>query len=48
MKTNKQFVNSLEDFIRQSGAPTKLIIDHAKVEISNKVLNILCALVIGD
>ena len=48
IKTDRQFVNTLEDNIRQRGAPNKLISDRAQVEISNKVLNILRALVIGD
>ena len=37
----KQFVNTLEDNIRFRGAMTKLISDYAKVEISNKVKDIL-------
>ena len=40
MKTEKQFVNTLQDVIRTRGAPTKLISDHAQVEISNKVHDI--------
>jgi hypothetical protein len=36
MKTDKQFINTLEDNIRHRGAPTKLISDSAKVEISQK------------
>jgi hypothetical protein len=48
IKSNKQFVNTLEDNIRQRGVPNKLISDRAQVEISNKVLGILRALVIGD
>jgi len=48
IKTDKQFVNTLEDNIRQRGAPTKLISDRAQVEISNRVLGILRALIIGD
>jgi len=48
MKANKQFVNTLEDVNWQWGSPTKLISDHAQVEISNRVLEILCALVVGD
>jgi len=48
MKTDKQFVNTLEDNIRQWGAPTKLISDSAQVEISNKVQDILRALCIGN
>ena len=45
---DKQFVTTLEDVIPQFGAPTKLISDREQVEISNKVLAILHALVIGD
>jgi len=36
IKSDWQFVNTLEDNIRQRGAPTKLISDHAQVEISEK------------
>ena len=35
LKSQKQFVNTLEDNIRFRGAMTKLISDYAKVEISN-------------
>jgi hypothetical protein len=48
MKTEKQFVNTLEDQIRRQGAPGKLISDRAQVEISDRVKVILCAYVIGD
>jgi hypothetical protein len=48
MKSDKQFVNTLEDNIRRRGAPTKLISDRAQVEISNKVKDILRALCISD
>lgn len=48
IKTDKQFVNTLEDNIRYRGAPTKLISDRAQVEISNKVLDILRTLCISD
>ena len=41
LKTQKQFVNTLEDNIRFRGTRTKLISDYAKVEISNKVKDIL-------
>ena len=41
LKYQKQFVNTLEDNIRFRGAMTKLISDYAKVEISNKVKDIL-------
>ena len=40
MKTDKQFVNTLEDNIREQGAPSKLVSDRAQVKISNKVLDI--------
>ena len=46
VKTEKQFVNMLEDVIQKCGAPTKLISDSARVEISNKVADILRALFI--
>ena len=48
MKSDKQFVNTLEDNIRQRGAMDKLLSDRAQVEISKKVLDILRALYIGD
>ena len=41
LKSQKQFVNTLEDNIRFRGAMTKLISDYATVEISNKVKDIL-------
>ena len=41
LKSQKQFVNTLEDNIRFRGAMTKLISDYAKVEISNKGKDIL-------
>ena len=41
LKSQKQFVHLLEDNIRFRGAMTKLISDYAKVEISNKVKDIL-------
>ena len=41
LKSQKQFVNTLEDNIRFRGAMTKLISNYAKVEISNKVKDIL-------
>ena len=41
LKFQKQFVNTIEDNIRFRGAMTKLISDYAKVEISNKVTDIL-------
>ena len=48
MKSDKQFVNMLEDNIHDWGAPTKLVSDCAQVEISNKVQEILHALCIDD
>ena len=47
IKTDKQFVNTLEDNIRERGAPTKLISDRAQTEISKKVLDILRTLFIS-
>ena len=41
VKTDKQFVNTLEDNIRQRGAMDKLLSDGAKAEISNRVKDIL-------
>ena len=43
MKSEKQFVNTLEDNIRRPGAMDKLLSDSAKTEISNKVMDILRA-----
>jgi Reverse transcriptase (RNA-dependent DNA polymerase) len=43
MTSEKQFVNTLEDIIRKRGAMDKLISDSARVEISNRVLDILRA-----
>jgi hypothetical protein len=48
MKTDKQFVNTLEDNIRCHGAPNRLLSDRAQVEISNKVQYILRAYCIGN
>jgi hypothetical protein len=47
VKNDRQFVNTLEDNIRQRGAPNKLISDRAQVEVSNKVLDILRTLFIS-
>jgi hypothetical protein len=47
IKSKKQFVNTLEDIIRERGAPTKLVSDSAQVEISKRVKDILRTLVIG-
>ena len=46
IKFEKQFVNTLEDNIRQRGAMNKLVSDRAQVEISNRVQNLLRALII--
>ena len=48
IKTERQFVNTLEDNIRQRGAMDKLISDRAQVEISNRVLSILRGYVIDS
>jgi hypothetical protein len=48
MKTDKQFVNTLEDNIRRRGAPNQLLRDSVKTEISNRVQEILRAYCIGD
>ena len=46
MKSEKQFVNTLEDIIRERGAPSKLVSDHAQVQTSEHVKDILRTLVI--
>ena len=43
MKSGKQFVNTLEDNIRQRGTMDKLLSDSPKTEISKKVMDILRA-----
>ena len=48
MKSDKQFVNSLQDNIRKRGAMDKLISDRAKAETSSRVNDILRALFIDD
>jgi hypothetical protein len=48
LKTDKEFVNTLEDNIRERGAMSKLISECAKAEISEQVKQILCALVISE
>lgn len=48
IKTEKQFVKTLEDNIRQRGAPLRLISDSAAVETSARVKDILRSLVIKD
>jgi hypothetical protein len=47
IKTDKQFVNTLEDAIIQRGSPHKLISDSAQVIIGNKVQNIVRTLCIS-
>ena len=46
-KTDKQFVNTLEDNIRERGAMDKVISDGAKAETSTRIKDILRALVIS-
>jgi hypothetical protein len=41
IKSDKQFVNMLLDNITQCSTPTKLIIDCAQVEISERVKQVL-------
>ncbi len=48
MSTEKEFVNTLKDQIRKQGAMDKLITDSARVEISERVKDILRALCIDD
>ena len=48
MKTDSQFVNTLEDCICDRGAMSQLISDSVQVEISKRVLDILRAMCIGD
>ena len=48
MKSEKQFVNTLQDNIRRRGAMTQLISDRAQDEISNKVQDILRNYMISD
>ena len=48
LKTEKQFVNTLEDNIRKRGAMDKLISDRAQVEVSKRVQDILRAYHIDD
>jgi hypothetical protein len=48
MKTDKEFVNTLQDNIRKRGAMDKLISDRAQTEISKKVLDILRNYIIDD
>jgi hypothetical protein len=48
LKTDKEFVNNLEDNIRESGAMDKLISDCAKADMSERVKHILTALCISS
>ena len=48
MKSDKQFISTLSDNIRQRGDMNKLISDRAQVEISKKVKDLLRALFIDD
>ena len=48
MKTDKQFVNTLEDNIRARGATSKLISDSAQSEVRNSAQSILWAIFIDD
>jgi hypothetical protein len=41
IKSDKQIVNTLLDNITQCGTPTRLISDHAQVEISERVKQVL-------
>ena len=48
MKTNKKFINALEENIRKRGAMEKLISDSAQSQISNRVKNALRKIFIDD
>jgi hypothetical protein len=48
MKTDTEFINTLEDNICQRGAISNLISDWALAEISNKAKDLLCAYKIDD
>jgi septum formation inhibitor MinC len=48
LKTDKEFVNTLEDNIREQGVVDKLINDCAKAETSERVKQILRALFISS
>jgi hypothetical protein len=48
LKTKKAFVNTLQDVIRRCGAPSKLVSNHAQVEISGRVKDILRSLIFGN
>ena len=47
VKSEKQFINTLEDNVRERGAMDKLVSDRAQVEISERIMNFLCGLVIA-
>ena len=48
IKRDREFINALEDQIRERGAMNKLVSDRAQVEISKSVLTILRTLIIGS
>ena len=48
MKTDKEFLKTLEDDITKRGAMDKLISDSAHSEISNRAKDTLCSLFIDD
>jgi hypothetical protein len=48
IKSDRQFVNTLEDCITRRGAPYKLISDRAQVIIGDKVQDNLCTLCISS
>ena len=48
MKTDSQFVNTLEDNIRERGAMSKLISHCAQVELSKRVLDVIRSLCISS
>jgi hypothetical protein len=48
LKTDKEFVNTLEDNIRERGAMDKLISDFSKAKMSERVKHILRALCISS
>jgi hypothetical protein len=47
LKTDKAFVNTVEDNIRERGTMDKHISDYAKAEMSERIKQILCALCIS-
>jgi hypothetical protein len=48
LKSDKEFINTLEDVIHKRAAMAKLISDSAQVEISNHMKDLLRALIIYD